>query len=67
MRTGMELEHEQLVKGVKKMQTGKKEILLVEHLIGTERESKNTIKRVYDWQVENRKNFLAHMALSYNT
>ena len=24
MRTGMELEHEQLVKGVNKMQTGKK-------------------------------------------
>ena len=31
----MELEHEQLVKGVNKMRTGKKEILLVERLIGT--------------------------------
>ena len=30
MRTGMELEHEQFVKGVNKMKTGKKEILLVE-------------------------------------
>ena len=29
------------------MQTGKKEILLVEHLIGTEKR-KNTFKRVYD-------------------
>ena len=36
----MELEHEQLVKGVNKMQTGKKEILLVEHLIGTEKREK---------------------------
>ena len=30
------------------MQTGKKEILLVECLIGTEKR-KNTFKRVYDW------------------
>ena len=45
----MKLEHEQLVKGVNKMQNWKKEILLVEHLIGTERESKNTFKQVYDW------------------
>ena len=37
----MELEHEQLVKGVNKMQTGKKkEILLVEHLIGTEKDKR---------------------------
>ena len=49
MRTGMELEHEQLVKGVNKNANWKKEILLVEHLIGTGRESKNTFKRVYDW------------------
>ena len=45
MRTGMELEHEQSVKGVNKMRTGKKEILLVERLIGTEkREKKQTFK-----------------------
>ena len=36
MRTGMELEHEQLVKGVNKCELGKK-ILLVERLIGTEK------------------------------
>ena len=36
----MELEHEQLVKGVNKMQTGKKEILLVERLIGTEKDKR---------------------------
>ena len=36
----MELEHEQLVKGVNKMRTGKKEILLVEHLIGTEKDKR---------------------------
>ena len=30
------------------MQTGKKEILLVERLIGTEKK-KDTLKRVYDW------------------
>ena len=35
MRTGMELEHEQLVKGVNKCELEKKEIFLVEHLIGT--------------------------------
>ena len=40
MRTGMELEHEQLVKGVNKMQTEKKEILLVECLIGTEKDKR---------------------------
>ena len=43
MRTGMELEHEQLVKGVNKMRTGKKEILLVEHLIGTEKRKQKYI------------------------
>ena len=48
MRTGMELEHEQLVKGVNKCELEKKEILLVECLIGTEKR-KNTFKRVYDW------------------
>ena len=38
MRTGTELEHEQLVKGVNKCKLRKKkEILLVEHLIGTEK------------------------------
>ena len=41
MRTGTELEHEQLVKGVNKMQTGKKEILLVERLIGTEKDKRS--------------------------
>ena len=40
MRTGTELEHEQLVKGVNKMKTGKREILLVEHLIGTEKDKR---------------------------
>ena len=35
-RTGMELEYEQLVKGVNKCKLEKK-ILLVEHLIGTEK------------------------------
>ena len=40
----MELEHEQLVKGVNKMQTGKKkEILLVERLIGTEKRKQKYI------------------------
>ena len=48
MRTGMELEHEQLVKGVNKCELEKKEILLVERLIGTEKR-KDTFKRVYDW------------------
>ena len=37
MRTGTELEHEQLVKGVNKCELEKKEILLVERLIGTEK------------------------------
>ena len=37
MRTGTELEHEQLVKGVNKCELGKKKMLLVEHLIGTEK------------------------------
>ena len=36
MRTGMELEHEQLVKGVNKCKLEKK-MLLVECLIGTEK------------------------------
>ena len=49
MRTGMELEHDQLVKGVNKCELEKKkEILLVECLIGTEKR-KDTFKRVYDW------------------
>ena len=47
MRTGMELEHEQLVKGVNKCELEKKEMLLVERLIGTEKR-KDTFKRVYD-------------------
>ena len=34
---------------VKKMRTGKKEILLVEHLIGTEMRKQNTFKQVYYW------------------
>ena len=38
MRTGTELEHEQLVKGVNKCKLEKKEkMLLVECLIGTEK------------------------------
>ena len=37
MRTGMELEHEQLVKGFNKCELKKKKILLVERLIGTEK------------------------------
>ena len=40
MRTGTELEHEQLVKGVSKCEL-KKKILLVEHLIGTEKKERN--------------------------
>ena len=44
MRTGMELEHEQLVKGVNKMRTGKKEIILVERLIGTEKRKQKYIQ-----------------------
>ena len=48
----LEREHKQLVKGVNKMGTGKKkEMLLVEHLIGTEKrkkEKENTFKRVYN-------------------
>ena len=48
MRTGTELEHEQLVKGVNKCELEKKEILLVERLIGTEKR-RDTFKRVYDW------------------
>ena len=41
MRTGMELGHEQLVKGVNKCKLEKKkEMLLVECLIGTEKEEK---------------------------
>ena len=43
MRTGMELEHEQLVKGVNKCKLEKKEILLVEHLIGTEKRKQKCI------------------------
>ena len=41
MRTGMELEHEQLVKSVNKCELEKeKKVLLVERLIGTEKEEK---------------------------
>ena len=39
MRTGTELEHEQLVKSVNKMRTGEKK-LLVERLIGTEKDKR---------------------------
>ena len=42
MRTGTELEHEQLVKGVNKCKLEKK-ILLVEHLIGTEKRRENIL------------------------
>ena len=42
MRTGTELEHEQLVKGVNKCKLEKeKKMLLVERLIGTEKEEKS--------------------------
>ena len=47
MRTGTELEHEQLVKGVNKCKLEKK-ILLVERLIGTEKKKKKYFKQVYD-------------------
>ena len=40
MRTGMELEHEQLVKGVNKDANWKKEILLIERLIGPEKDKR---------------------------
>ena len=43
MRTGMELEHEQLVKGVNKNVNWKKEILLGKHLIGTEKRKQKYI------------------------
>ena len=43
MRTGTELEHEQLVKGLNKNVNWKKEILLVEHLIGTEKRKQTYI------------------------
>ena len=43
MRTGTELEHEQFFKGVNKNANWKKEILLVEHLIGTEKREKKYI------------------------
>ena len=44
MGTGMELEHEQLVKGVNKnAKLEKKEILLVERLIGTEKRKQKYI------------------------
>ena len=43
MRTGMELEHKQLVKGVNKCELERKEILLVERLIRTEKR-KDTFK-----------------------
>ena len=48
MRTGMELEHEQLVKGVNKCELEKK-ILLVECLIGTEKKKRKYFKRVHDF------------------
>ena len=44
MRTGTELEHEQLVKGVNKNVNWKKKvILLVERLIGTEKRKQKYI------------------------
>ena len=42
MRTGTELEHEQLVKSVNKCELEKK-ILLVEHLIDTEKRRENIL------------------------
>ena len=44
----MELEHEELVKGVNKCELGKK-ILLVEHLIGTEKRREIYFKQVHDF------------------
>ena len=44
MRTGMELEHEQLVKGVNKCELEKKKkMLLVERLIDTEKKKRNMV------------------------
>ena len=43
MRTGTELEHKQLVKGLIKCELDKKEILLVERLIGTEKRKQKYI------------------------
>ena len=43
MRTGTELEHEQLVEGVNKNSNWKKEILLVKCLIGTEKRKQKYI------------------------
>ena len=48
MRTGTELEHEQLVKGVNKCELEKK-ILLVKRLIGTEKRREMYFKRVHDF------------------
>ena len=45
MRTGTELEHEQLVKGVNKCKLEKK-ILLAERLIGTEKKEEKYILSV---------------------
>ena len=47
MELEQELEHEQLVKGVNKCELEKK-ILLVEHLIGTEKRREIHFKRVHD-------------------
>ena len=63
----MELEHEQLVKGVNKMQTGKKEIILVERLIGTEKRKQKYIQASILLVNGKSENFLAHLAFSYNT
>ena len=63
----MELEHEQLVKGVNKMQTGKKEIILVERLIGTEKRKQKYIQASILLVNGKSEKFLAHLAFSYNT
>ena len=50
------------------MRTGKKEILLVEHLIGTEKREKKKYIQASILLVNGKsKKILAHLALSYNT
>ena len=62
----MELEHEQLVKGVNKCELEKKEILLVERLIGTEKRRENILSE-YMILVNGKLKNLVHLAFSYNT
>ena len=62
----MELEHEQLVKGVNKCKLEKK-ILLVERLIGTEKRRENILNDYMTLVNSKAKKILVHLALSYNT